>query len=385
MGLAALPALTGLVHVGAVAAQVLLGIGVLGATAAEDGHGVDADDERGTVRVGRLHAPVIDPESLAGLVVGLGLLGTALAWAEAARTTTLLVFPVVTAGLAAVAALAPARSPLVRPVLTGAAVGLLSGTGVLLGFGLRPAGLGPDRAAVLGAALAVASALVGQTRPLASVRAVVEGSAAAMYAGWLLTLVQGPVGSGSSAWPLVVALTIGGLGAAVVAVRADRRRAGVLSGVLLTAASWVRLADADVSQVEAYSLPPVLALLAVGALRRRRDPGAGSWPAYGPGLSAGLLPSLLASLGDDGLARPLLLGAVALGVLLVGARLRALLALGGGVLAVDAIAQLLPYAGLLPRWVSLGAVGLLLLAVGATYERRLRDLHRLRGRYEAMS
>jgi hypothetical protein len=43
---------------------------------------------------------------------------------------------------------------------------------------------------------------------------------------------------------------------------------------------------------------------------------------------------------------------------------------GAGVLFVVAVGRLAPYAPLLPRWVTLGAAGLLLLVVGATYERR---------------
>ncbi len=52
------------------------------------------------------------------------------------------------------------------------------------------------------------------------------------------------------------------------------------------------------------------------------------------GLSALLLPSLLAALADDTLTRPLLLGLAALAVLLVGVRtrLRAPLVHSGGVL-----------------------------------------------------
>ncbi len=100
------------------------------------------------------------------------------------------------------------------------------------------------------------------------------------------------------------------------------------------------------------------------------------------GLSALLLPSLLAALADDTLTRPLLLGLAALAVLLVGVRtrLRAPLVHSGGVLAVDALHLLTPYAAALPRWVSLGAAGLLLLVLGATYELRRAELERLRRR-----
>ena len=67
-------------------------------------------------------------------------------------------------------------------------------------------------------------------------------------------------------------------------------------------------------------------------------------------------------------------------MLLVGARerLAAPLVVGAGVLAVDAVVQVAPVAAALPRWVSIGSAGLLLLGLGATYERRLRDVRRLR-------
>lgn len=44
--------------------------------------------------------------------------------------------------------------------------------------------------------------------------------------------------------------------------------------------------------------------------------------------------------------------------------------IGLGVLATLAVSELGPYATLLPRWISLGLAGVVLLAVGATYERR---------------
>jgi uncharacterized membrane protein AbrB (regulator of aidB expression) len=104
--------------------------------------------------------------------------------------------------------------------------------------------------------------------------------------------------------------------------------------------------------------------------------------AFGPGLSLALLPSLGVAIGDDGLARPLLLGLAALVALLAGTRLRlqAPLVLGAGVLAVDAIVQIAPYAAALPRWVAVGVVGLTLLSLGATYERRIEEARRVQGR-----
>lgn len=99
------------------------------------------------------------------------------------------------------------------------------------------------------------------------------------------------------------------------------------------------------STPEAYTLPVTVPALVVGLLRRRRDPQASSWTAYGPGLAATLVPSLLAAWGDPGWMRPLLLGAAALVVTLLGARrrLQAPLLLGGAVLAAVAVHELAPY------------------------------------------
>jgi hypothetical protein len=73
---------------------------------------------------------------------------------------------------------------------------------------------------------------------------------------------------------------------------------------------------------EPYVLPTAAVALLLGHLHRRADDQVRSWLAYGPGLALGLAPSLYLVLGDPGLARPLLLGAGALGVLLAGVHQR---------------------------------------------------------------
>ncbi|MER7534228.1 hypothetical protein ABTX77_05470 [Streptomyces sp. NPDC097704] len=190
---------------------------------------------------------------------------------------------------------------------------------------------------------------------------------------------------------LALALALGGVIAAATAVRPERRRfASWTAAVLFLLATWVRLAVWDVTTPEAYTLPVTVPALAVGFLRRRRDPGASSWTAYGPGLAVTLLPSLAAAWTDPEWARPLALGVAALAVTLLGARFRlqALLVLGGAVLALDGLHELAPYVvqvvGALPRWLPPALAGLVLLAVGATYEQRLRDARRLRERLARM-
>jgi hypothetical protein len=158
--------------------------------------------------------------------------------------------------------------------------------------------------------------------------------------------------------------------------------------VLASAVRWLAASDGP---IEVYLVPPAVALLLLGAVSRRTRVDEGgvppsSWQAYGPGLAMGLLPSLAAALDDAGLLRPLVLGFVALLTLLAGARLRlqAPLVIGAAVLAVDALAQVAPYAAALPRWVSIGAAGLLLLGVGATYEDRLENARTARRRFAAL-
>ncbi|WP_367324465.1 SCO7613 C-terminal domain-containing membrane protein [Streptomyces sp. HUAS ZL42] len=183
---------------------------------------------------------------------------------------------------------------------------------------------------------------------------------------------------------LALVLALCGVVAAGTAVRADRRPVGYAAAALFLLATWVRLAAWDITMPEAYTLPVTVPALLVGALRRRRDPQASSWTAYGPGLATTLLPSLAAAWSDPHWTRPLLLGTAALLVTLLGARhrLQAPLVLGGTVLVLDALHELAPYlvqvADALPRWVPPALAGLLLLALGATYEQRLRDVRRVR-------
>ncbi|MFG2297596.1 SCO7613 C-terminal domain-containing membrane protein [Streptomyces sp. NPDC048603] len=290
------------------------------------------------------------------------------------RTATFAVFGVLGAACAAGAAYGPAPAWL-RACSAVAAVGyataLLAALGALLELPVHRWGL-----LVLAVPAAVAVRPPGRAGGPVP-RVPVELAAAG--AGLLAVVLA----AGDPAW-LALLLALAGVVCAGAAVRADRRRVGYAAGALFVAATWVRLAASGVAVPEAYTLPVTVPALAVGLLRRRRDPEAPSWTAYGPGLAATLLPSLVAAWGDPHWLRPLLLGLGALGVTLVGAhrRLQAPLVLGGAVLALDALHELTPYVvqvvDALPRWLPPALAGLLLLAVGATYEKRLRDARRLR-------
>ncbi|WP_247197898.1 SCO7613 C-terminal domain-containing membrane protein [Streptomyces sp. GESEQ-35] len=183
---------------------------------------------------------------------------------------------------------------------------------------------------------------------------------------------------------LALVLALGGVIAAGTAIRPDRRAAGYVAAALFVLATWVRLESWDVATPEAYTLPVTVPALIVGALRRQRAPQTSSWTAYAPGLAATLVPSLVAVWAGQHGPRPLLLGAAALLIILLGARhhLQAPLLLGGSVLVLDTLHELAPYlvemTTALPRWVPPALAGLLLLALGATYERRIRDVRRVR-------
>jgi hypothetical protein len=300
----------------------------------------------------------------AGTAIGL----LAAVWSLADQDATLLVLAVLTLLFTGVA------------VRRAEAAGLASlAAGGLLAAGGAANDLATDQ--VGGLLLVAPAALVALTFVLTAVRRV-----AVETAGLVLGVVAIGLTIGDAGW-LSWALALTGLIALVDALHADRRMVAAVGGLLLSASSWVRLADAGVEAPEPYVVPLGLVALVLGWLRVRREPATRSFAAYGPGLSLLLLPSLVASFDDATLTRPLLLGGVALTVLLVGAqqRLQAPLVIGGGVLAIDALQLLAPYAAALPRWLTLGAAGLLLVAVGATYEQRRRDVAELRRRFDALA
>ncbi|MET9608989.1 hypothetical protein ABZZ17_28655 [Streptomyces sp. NPDC006512] len=287
------------------------------------------------------------------------------------RVATFAVFGLLGAG----AALGAAYGRAWVPVRAGAAA-LAVGYGAALALSLAAlAGLAVSWQGV--AVLAAPAAALAAAPRLGPVRVAAEAAAAAAGAvAVVLAAGDPPV--------LALVLALGGVLCAGAALRADRRPLGWAAGALFVAASWVRLAASGVGEPEAYTLPVSVLALAVGFLRRRRDPAAPSWTAYGPGLGATLLPSLAAAWADAHWLRPLLLGLAALALTLAGAhrRLQAPLLLGGATLAAVALHELAPYVvqvvGALPRWLPPALAGLLLLAVGATYEKRLRDARRLR-------
>ncbi|HEX6248910.1 MAG TPA: hypothetical protein VFZ64_13650 [Nocardioidaceae bacterium] len=186
----------------------------------------------------------------------------------------------------------------------------------------------------------------------------------------------------SEATWLAVDLTVMGAAASAMALlRPDRRAAGWLGGLLLASASWVRLAELGVDTPEAYTLPSALALLTVGLVHLRRVPGAGTMTALGPGLGLALVPSLLWVLAEPIGLRSLLLGLATLGLVVAGVRLRwsGPLVYGAVAGAVLVVRLATPVAEAVPRWALIGAAGVLLVTLGITWEKRVRDARAVAG------
>ncbi|MFJ9586787.1 SCO7613 C-terminal domain-containing membrane protein [Streptomyces acidicola] len=352
-----LPYVVGMVVQGLVVVALL----ALAGAAARPAEPEEPDEGATPVR-----SPLPATAVILALVTSLSLACVALA----SRTATLVVLAVLVVVFATAAAWRRESGVCCAPAALTYATALTCAIG-------PAAAWQPQHTALLVLAVPVIAAVVAarlESSPM-TVPVEVTGSAAGLLAIGL-----------ASTDPPVLALVLGlaGVIASGTALRPDRRHIGYVAAALFLLAAWVRLASWGVGTPEAYTLPVTVPALVLGVVRRRRDPQVSSWTAYAPGLAVTLVPSLLAAWGDPDWPRPLLLGAAALAVTLLGARhhLRAPLTLGGTVLALVALHELAPYiaqvVGALPRWVPPALAGLALLALGATYEQRLRDARRVR-------
>ncbi len=152
----------------------------------------------------------------------------------------------------------------------------------------------------------------------------------------------------------------------------QRRDALLVAGALTVIANTAFVIGAGAATLEWFTLPPAAVMLAIGLLRWRDQP---SWVYLGPGLLLGLVPSALVASSNHDFLRITFVVAAAVAVIVLGTRfsLQAPFVIGATVLAKIGLWQFLEVAPLIPRWITLGAAGAILLAVGATYERRLQN------------
>ena len=288
-------------------------------------------------------------------------------WAAVARDASITVLLVV-AGAAALAAMV-ATSDVVR-VASGVSAGAL--TIALAGVWTAAFDVGPAPAgfAVVGAAGTVI--LFG-----AYVRAPAADGDALQLTGAIACGVGLVLASSSSAW---VAGALTALVPVMLVAALRRDRAALYSwaaAVSALAATWAWLATAQVTVVEAYTGPAALLALVAGFVGWRAGP-ARSWLTRGPALVIALGPTLAVGVVNDEVVRTVAAAVIAFAVVVFGAwkRLQAPLAIGATALLALAIDTFGPPAARLPQWVPLAAIGVLLMWIGATFERRREDARR---------
>jgi hypothetical protein len=294
------------------------------------------------------------------LAAGSALVGVhAVLLADDSRFGELAVVALAATVPAAVAAL---RVPAVRRSAAAAAL-LAPGVAVLLARaeGIVSAVLAGMLLALLAAA-AFAAATVRRGQPEEPVCAA---------AGAILGVAAAATSASAGAWGQVgLQLAVVGVAAGCYAVVSGRRPVAVVAMAVLVLASWIAVGGAGVQTPEAYTLPAAVGLLLVALPGIRA--GAPSWAAEGAAAGVALVPSALVVVAEPTALRLVLVIAAAAALVVAGTLLhrQAPFVVGAGVLLLVAVGRLGPYAPLLPRWLTLGAAGLLLLVVGATYERR---------------
>jgi hypothetical protein len=318
---------------------------------------------------GALRRPSPVLAAVAVVATGAGLAGTL---PTRATTVTALAVVLVAAAVCGVAGRDFAARTAGWLVAAASAAGLALAAALAADVALRWAALWVLGAAALTLAT---SALLRRRQEAPVVEAVAHATA---LAALLLTV---PAIRHAAAVCVLWGLALG-LRALLPGEPAVARRLRVAAGAgSELVAYWLLLVASDVAVLEAYTLPAAGVALLAGWLAARTRPQLHSWSAYGPALLAGFGPSavtLLDSAGEP--ARRLALGVAAVVVVAAGSmrRRQAPVAVGGSVLALIAVHEVALVWDLLPRWIPLALAGLLLVGLAMTYERRRRDLARLR-------
>ena len=133
------------------------------------------------------------------------------------------------------------------------------------------------------------------------------------------------------------------------------------------------------------ALAVAVVALITGYVEIRRHPDLSSWTAFGVGLLAGFLPSLaiVLSTGQTPARRALLI-VFAAATVAGGRRQQAPVVIGAGVLIVAALHELAVLSTAALLWTVMALVGVVLVSLGANFEKRRRDITRLRGAFGRM-
>ncbi|WP_203915766.1 SCO7613 C-terminal domain-containing membrane protein [Rugosimonospora africana] len=315
------------------------------------------------------------------LVICLLAGGAGLAGSLATQSMTLWALAITAAGGVTAAMLGRSRTARVVGWLVTAFAGHLLALVAGLSAGLPVYWSAFLVALVAAAMLVVASLLPRLRQPQAASEAItVEASA---YAGAVLALAL----AARSLPHLAVFTCAWGVVLSVAASRPNRprlyRNALIWFAIAHELAAWFLLMYVSkVALPEAYTLAVAVAALVIGYLRARRDPDVSSWLAYGVALVAAFLPSLVIVLTTNETPTRrgvLIVGAAATVVFGSWRRQQAPVVVGGVALAVAALHELAVVSTTALLWTIMALVGAVLVGLGANFEKRRRDIQRLRG------
>ncbi len=267
--------------------------------------------------------------------------------------------------------------------LTGSMIGAsrIDAAPSLIGFGL---------VAAAAAMLAIAAGAPRRSRPDRVLAAILAHVLAGVTAGTMMVGDWfGQVVSGSDErLHLPAALGVYTLALTGVALMAPVKKLPYVIAAMCTGtvAWWTLLAALSAETLELYTAFPALVLFAFGVWRLLRRPETGSWAHLAAPIAVGIGPSLLMALVEGDVLRRVAVGAAALAVVAVGVarRWQAPLLLGSLTLLVLTINELVLVWHAIPQWIPPAVGGAILIGAGATFEKRRRDVVRLREQLKSM-
>jgi hypothetical protein len=320
-----------------------------------------------------------DRRLAAGSAAVLAVLG--LGWSVAATPLTVVALGAITALAMVVTIGGRARLDLALAIGGASVTGVAGSALAAVGFAADGRGAGAAWAAVAVAAgvLGIVTALlldidrddteeaVGRLDRALSI--ATEATAWAVHGAVFLAVV-----GLDDRTALSVVLAAGTVAAGLQAARPRRRPLAIAAAAQGLLFVWLRLLEGGVRAPEPYVLPLAVVLGVVGLVAERRAAQTGerlpSWTTIGPALVIGFAPSAWLAFTEGGVARPLATLAAGGVVLALGALIgrRAAVDVGVAVVVALGLRQIAPVVGSLPGWVTIGATGALLLAVGATFD-----------------
>ncbi len=201
---------------------------------------------------------------------------------------------------------------------------------------------------------------------------------------WATTAVL--AGASESSYQLAIVLVTLGVLTLLYAATPGRLLFSYVGSLAITTGTGVLMAEADVTEIEAYTLPLVALLAAIGWVQWSRDHSLPTFVTMGPALTVAMVPTLLVAVGEGD--SPRLLAVTAAGLLILVAGLsrqwQAPVTVGSAVLVVVAVTQGGPLMEYVPGWFILGAAGATLLAVGVAWERAVVAGRRANAWYAAL-